>query len=188
MAFFGLTALGAQNPFDVQSKTYALLCIFEVEEFQEAFEKIDKAGTGHIAITDLAELLKIVYHGPAPDPEYQLFLEKLGGKDRETTIMWEEFGRAYHNLCQWIADKEAASNDGIGAAANYVSYDDMEQSKKKHIRLNYGPKDKLISPLTAVQEIGWNAGEFIEKRTVHGKKSCAETIYASELVKSGVYY
>ena len=45
MAFFGLTALGAQNPFAAQSKSYAYLNIFDEEEFKAAFDKVDKAGT-----------------------------------------------------------------------------------------------------------------------------------------------
>jgi len=51
-----------------------------------------------------------------------------------------------------------------------------------------GPKEQLVAPLTAVQEFGWSAHESVEKRTIHGKKSCAETIYASELYKSGMYF
>jgi len=117
-----------------------------------------------------------------------LFIEKFGGEDRSSPITWEDFGAAYTSLCAWIAEQDALSTEMIGSAANYKSYDELEQAKKKHVRNIGGPKDVLVAPLTAVQEIGWNAGEFIEKRTVHGKKSCAETIYASELVKSGVFY
>ena len=79
-------------------------------------------------------------------------------------------------------------NSKIGTAANYTSYDELQLATKKHKRTDRGPKDTLVGPLTAVQEIGWNAGEKLEERTIHGKKSCAETIYASELVKSGVFY
>jgi hypothetical protein len=64
----------------------------------------------------------------------------------------------------------------------------MQINLQKHKRNQNGPKDTLIGPLSSGQEIGWNASEFVEKRKVFGKKSCAETIYASELVKSGVFY
>lgn len=33
-----------------------------------------------------------------------------------------------------------------------------------------------------------DAMPFSTLQVVHGKKSCAETVYASELVKSGVYF
>ena len=37
MAFFGLTALGAQDPFASLSKSTAILNIFDEEEFKEGF-------------------------------------------------------------------------------------------------------------------------------------------------------
>ena len=46
MAFFGLTALGNQDPFASQSKSFAILNIFSLEEFQAGFDKVaNKART-----------------------------------------------------------------------------------------------------------------------------------------------
>ena len=81
-------------------------------------------------------------------------------------------------------DDESAA---IGSGAHYNSYDELMSATRKGLRTEDGPKDFLVAPLTAVQEIGWNCHEFIEKKTMHGKKSCPETVYASELVKSGLY-
>lgn len=187
MAFFGLTALGAQNPFSAQAKSYAILNIFSEEEFKEGFDGVDKHGTGIIKISDVEKVLEIVYHGPAPEPEIALFLKKLGA-EREEPVSWEEFASVYKELCEDIKKNELEETSKIGSAANYQSFDDLQVATKRHLRTEKGPKDTLTAPLTAVQEVGWNAHEFIEKKTVHGKKSCPETIYASELVKSGVFF
>ena len=40
MAFFGLTALGSQDPFASLSKTYAILNIFDEEEFKQGFNHV----------------------------------------------------------------------------------------------------------------------------------------------------
>jgi hypothetical protein len=40
MAFFGLTALGNQDPFASQSKQYATLNIFTIDDFRAGFNKV----------------------------------------------------------------------------------------------------------------------------------------------------
>lgn len=114
-------------------------------------------------------------------------MEKLG-LDRTTPITWPEFATAYEDLVAKIEADEQSLSGRLGSAATYTSYDELCKAKDKGIKLEYGPKEKLVAPLTAVQEFGWNAHESVEKRTIHGKKSCAETIYASELYKSGMYF
>ena len=45
-----------------------------------------------------------------------------------------------------------------------------------------------MQALTASQEIGWNNEEAVLKPPERAKKSCAECVYAAELIKSGVFY
>jgi hypothetical protein len=51
-------------------------------------------------------------------------------------------------------------------------------------------REQCTSPLTASQDLGWHANKANngQKLKIFGKKSCAETMYASELVKSGMYF
>jgi len=44
MAFFGLTALGAQNPFGSMLKDHAILNIFSEDDFHTAFDKVAVSG------------------------------------------------------------------------------------------------------------------------------------------------
>ena len=159
--------------------------IFSEEEFKAGFDAVSK-GEDFIMYKDLAALLEVVYHGPAPEPELILFQEKFG-EDRAEPITWEEFSTAYYELVKKIEHDEATLTGRLGSAAVYTSYDELCKAKEKGLRLPAGPKDNLVAPLTAVQEFGWLAHESVEKRTIHGKKSCPETIYASELVKSGFF-
>ena len=144
---------------------------------------ITKSGT--ITLEEVEAVLEHVYHGPAPTPEITKFTEFFG---TNTKISWPLFSEGYRCLCEQIKQEGLDCNSNIGSAANYRSYDELQLSTKKHKRTTRAPKDSFVGPLTAVQEIGWNAEEKLEERTIHGKKSCAETIYASELVKSGVFY
>ena len=45
MAFFGLTALGAQNPFGSLLKDHAILNIFSEDDFHGAFDKVSSGGS-----------------------------------------------------------------------------------------------------------------------------------------------
>ena len=165
-----------------------MLQIFSEEEFKEGFDAVAR-GENFVMYKDLASLLEVVYHGPAPEPELILFQEKFGasdGEERTEPITWEEFVAAYHELVMKIEHDEATLTGRLGSAAAYNSYDELCKAKQKGFRLPAGPKENLTGPLTAVQEFGWLAHESVEKRTIHGKKSCPETIYASELVKSGI--
>ncbi|GMH75166.1 hypothetical protein TL16_g06671 [Triparma laevis f. inornata] len=186
MAFFGLTALGAQNPFSAATKESCLIQIFSSDEFKEGFDAVAK-GESYVSPDKIKDILTHVYHGPAPEPELIMFQEKFGS-DRTEPISWEEFNIAYEELVIKIENDEATLTGRMGPAASYNSYDELCKAKEKGIKLDKGPKENLTGPMTAVQEFGWLAHESVEKRTIHGKKSCAETVYASELVKSGVFY
>ena len=59
---------------------------------------------------------------------------------------------------------------------------------RRHIRLEKNPRDKLSGPLTASQDIGWEAHKAEKTVLVAPKKSCPETIYQAELIKAGVYF
>jgi len=183
MAFFGLTALGAQNPFGSLAKDHAILNIFSEDEFHAAFDKVS-AGSGSVTKSDIPAVFGVVFHGPAPQPDIDLFSTFLPDSN---SITWESFSNAYKVSCENILKAEEDENANIGSGAHYNSYDELMSATRKGLRTEDGPKDYLSAPLTAVQEIGWNCHEFIEKKTVHGKKSCPETVYASELVKSGLY-
>ena len=72
---------------------------------------------------------------------------------------------------------------------NYTSYQEYKDATHRHVRVRRGPKQKWEEPLTSSQEWGWTVDSFdFSSQKIHGRKSCPETIYASELVKSGINY
>lgn len=80
-------------------------------------------------------------------------------------------------------------DDGDDIKRNFTSHQEYRDHHQRHARGELGPKDQLIRPLTVAQSYGWHSDELRDtNRTVHGKKVCFETKYASELVKSGIYY
>lgn len=53
-----------------------------------------------------------------------------------------------------------------------------------------GPRDKYTQPLTAQQEIGWEAARAgaVVAPTGAGRKSSDETKFVSALIQQGMYY
>ena len=71
----------------------------------------------------------------------------------------------------------------------FGSHSNYRDAMRRHKRAVDDPEKLLTKPLTASQEYGWfggGNGAGSEQQKIMGKKSCAETIYQSELIKSGV--
>lgn len=70
-----------------------------------------------------------------------------------------------------------------------TSHQQLKDSYRRNTRPQHGPKEQFVQPITAGQEFGWNYDQIdSSEHIIRGKKSCAETEYASELIKSGVYF
>lgn len=63
-----------------------------LDEYKEAFDRLDSDESGYIESSDIAELLDDVYDGKTPDFEIQAFL-KFFDKNKDGKISWEEFQR-----------------------------------------------------------------------------------------------
>ena len=86
-------------------------------------------------------------------------------------------------------EKMKVGNIDHSVKRNFASHQEYRDYHQRHARGSLGPKDQLIEPLTAAQAYGWHSDELRDtSRKVYGKKTCFETKYASELVKSGIYY
>lgn len=57
MAFFGITALGSPNTFQSNLVSALGITVFSDEEFEEAFKKMDKDGSGGITEDEVEDLL-----------------------------------------------------------------------------------------------------------------------------------
>jgi Ca2+-binding EF-hand superfamily protein len=97
MAFFGLTALGAQNPFLTVMNDNAILNIFSVEEVKASFNKVDSEKKGAIYKSSIGKVLGILFHGPPPQTElarFNIFFDDIA---EDGYISWKEFEECYHS-------------------------------------------------------------------------------------------
>ena len=57
MAFFGITALGSPNTFQSNLVSALGINVFSDEEFEKAFKKVDRDGSGAITPDEVEDLL-----------------------------------------------------------------------------------------------------------------------------------
>lgn len=210
MAFFGLTALGAQSPFASEYKTGITVAIFELSEFAEAYDEVlDKrksdssapapgrataggAGAGgeagaaeSLTLSDLPAIFAVVFHGPAPESEMKRATALFsGGGTRDGSMkLPKDLLLAGIEELQSRAEPEAISPTRA-AAAHYVSFDELKQHRKKGVPTATGPADNFSTPLTLSQEIGWRGFEMPSDKR-HPKKHCEETKFMALLRSSG---
>lgn len=72
--------------------------------------------------------------------------------------------------------------------ANYSSYQKYKDATHRHVRIKEGPKEVLPKPLTVSQDYGFIEASWPQDPVTHARKSCEETNYACELIKSGIMY
>lgn len=90
MAFFGLTTLGTQSPFQAALIENLGLQLFSEEELRESFDKFDKDGSHNLDITEMEAFLTDVYHGPPPAAEVKRVMG-IFDSNKDGKVSWDEF-------------------------------------------------------------------------------------------------
>ena len=85
------------------------------------------------------------------------------------------------------AAAKGAKNE-VSSGSEFASGELYRHHIRRHTRMKHDPNNKYSQPLTAAQDVGWTAHEAQLEAPKAPKKSCAETVYAAELIKSGVFY
>lgn len=213
MAFFGLTGLGSQSPFELAKETP--LYVFERADLQDAFmqafqpgftlfsesdEDMDAAQRMLAAVTltreQLPAMLRFLYkcsRGTDNVPESARALVREGFEAfAELPISLEAFLSEMETvkvrakeLERSTADQRAYVKDGV-RSREFVSGNEYRGHLVKHQRMVRDPKDKSLAPMTDAQTLGWSPPTIVTVR--RPTKSCEETKYASAMVKAGVYY
>ena len=96
MAFFGLTALGPQNTFAVNSTGFRNIMIFSDEDFTDAWKKVNKGQAPHCLKIMLPDIFKALFHGPIPASDKDLVDAFSGEFELPDTISYVAF-----ILCMW---------------------------------------------------------------------------------------
>ncbi|CAM9289706.1 unnamed protein product [Discosporangium mesarthrocarpum] len=187
MAFFGLTALGPQNSFSVALQGSCSIGIFSDKDLEKAFSAVDKDTRGYIEGVELKNFLVALYHGEPPKGDTECFMERFDEK-KDGRISLEEIIRKVASIQKEVQDKFEESKHNRGSGSEFSSnFEYREHVRRQHFTAR-GPRQRYSSPLTEQQELGWEPQLPLKWEAIRGKKSCPETVYASELVKSGVYF
>ena len=185
MSFFGITALGPQNPFKSNLIDAIGLKVFTRDEFHEAFARIDKDRSGYIDITEVRDLLRETYGLEPLDIELEMFMQEFD-ENHDGKITWEEFERSLERI---LADLEAKAKK----ASNSKSYETMMFQRRKHIRKEINPHDVYIRPLTYGQGYGFFDYDRVRKQPTATQGTfyrarCPETKYADDLIAGGHHF
>ena len=76
MSFFGITALGPPNPLQSGLVNALGINVFEEEEFEAAFQKVDKDKSGFISPDEVEDLLFQTYGFPPLEDEVKRKLHR----------------------------------------------------------------------------------------------------------------
>lgn len=213
MAFFGLTGLGSQSPFELAKETP--LYVFERTDLQHAFMQAFKPGftlyseceqevdeakralhTATLSYDQLPTMLQYLYKCPKGVdnvPESARALVSEGFQSfQNNRIALEDFlshmevlkARAQANEKEML-NQYAYLKDGL-RSREFVSNNDFRAKLVKHTRMQRDPKEKHLMAMTDTQTLGWSPPTIVAVRKP--TKSCEETKYASAMVKAGVYY
>jgi hypothetical protein len=179
MNFFGLTYLGAgagSNLIKALNVTS-----FSDKEFEQAFDQTDKTNKGFIETHEFRILFSRVYGGEPPEYEITFLLD--GFKNvTDPRITKEMFMEGIAAL------REAATERDPNSATEFKSNQDLKDAMHKHARVQYNPQEKFRTPELTSHEYGWYAQTKVEQTERKPKKNCDETVYAAEMIKTGIYF
>ena len=161
MAFFGLTALGMQDPFKVAADAVVHFPIFTDDDFHKAFDRQKSKSKDGFSITleQLPALMEDVYRGPVPRAEYAL-LEKWvsqstsgAGKIEHESIYWHQFLEAVRSARKEAEEQIKVGETVVGPACETSSWDEYSTKIRKCAVSSKAPSQKYTTPITAQQEV-----------------------------------
>ncbi len=82
--------------------------------------------------------------------------------------------------------REELSKVDKSAATEYKSSNDIVLAKKRGTAAEFGPREKYRTPMTSSQDYGWHVQLPHETPDIKQKKTCPETQFASEMIRSGI--
>ena len=116
------------------------MTVYTDEEFEAAFNRVDKDKSGYITSNEVEELLYETYGYPALEEEIKMFMEDFDGNN-DGKVSLEEFKSALTRMRSTLGGKD-------GAAKEYTSYNHLTHDRYKHIRMGKGLDEKYKVPLT----------------------------------------
>ena len=131
----------------------------------------------------MGEILEIVYHGPAPVADAKRVQPHTPATERMSLDAFlAAIKAAQREEDDWLCTQQDQVTDGT----EFRTSSEYMESMRRHTRMEKDPRNKFKYPTTASMNHGWVEGNPNGPRAA--KKSCEETVFASELIKAGVYY
>ncbi len=165
--------------------------LLEAGDASELKAKPALAATAHLASSSVDTLTMAAI---AAIKEQKIAEEKQSSSEANQTnqpakptehakrVNWEQFYSALR-----IARAQRASAGSQGSC-EFSSSHDYRQKLRAHKRVQLDPQEKYTAPMTSAQEYGWFTQTSVERTARKPNISCPETRYASELVRSGIFY
>ena len=151
------------------------------EEFEEAFKRVDRDGSGFITSNEVEELLYETYGYPALEEEIMMFMEEFDA-NQDGKVSMEEFKAALVRMRVALDTKKDVGKE-------YTSYEKMKNDRFKNVRMGNNIEDKYKVPMTFNQSIGFKVEDPRNKDLIkcvrHPINKCPETKYAEEMIKTG---
>ena len=117
-----------------------------MEEYREAFNRLDKDKSGYIESSEIQELFDDVYDGQAPSFEIDAFM-KFFDKNNDGRINWEEFESGLGVAMATQLQKGSAAKRILQGEEDYDDDDDDEDDEIIDVSTNVsGKKQKLSMP------------------------------------------
>ena len=186
MSFFG-----PKNTFQASLLGQPTLHLFLGDDLKKAFDAVSTTsniGNATIPLDAVPTVMDRMYISKAPSYDLQLLMDELGSIGCNGIVSWAILCACFKRAVEKIESKldDVMEESTSCYSGSHSSYRD---AMRRHKRALIGPEKVLACPLTASQKYGWFGDETVRSsHKVMGKKSCAETIYQSELIKSGVLY
>mmetsp|Transcript_23127 Transcript_23127/g.20522 ORF Transcript_23127/g.20522 Transcript_23127/m.20522 type:complete len:168 (+) Transcript_23127:16-519(+) len=155
MSFFGVTQMGVQNSFKSGLVNALGFSVFSVDEFEAAFQKLDKDGSGYITPDEVEDLLFTTYGFPPMEEEVELFMSEFD-INADGKVSWEEFKLSMERI-KTKMDKKAEG------AKEYQSFEELKSDLAKHRRPKVEVQEKYKAPMTFNQSVGFKVNDKIEK-------------------------
>lgn len=186
MAFFGLTALGAQDPFAAASKNFFNIHIFEHNDFDAAWKRV-VGDAKFTRIDSLKEIVRVLFKGPAPPNDLQKISDafNLDVQDESNSLSYFDYMNTMLQLRDACIVEEQASKTKKKDTCEFNSSASFRESLNRHHRMDKKLQDKQIAPLTASHEYGWE--EQILEKPKAGRETSAVAKFAEELIRNGIY-
>jgi hypothetical protein len=194
----GIAARLRRGPLERKSsETLSSLCA----EYAEAFDSVDRSKEGILSVLDVSspapaqparrgphrlsaqayKSLELVFRGPLPSHEASKVQAALAALNTPS-VGRDAFLAAVHALR--CSEGGALDNSHT---AHYTSQDALRVDRRRGRTPSLGPEQMFTGALTNLQDYGWKSKEGDYSAERHVSKQCAETKFAGELWKAGLY-